>query len=232
MYAKSNVSYSKKVNSTREPEKFCNACFKAGKDKSFYTSHFTKSVPGPRGIVVCPTVLSASCSYCGQSGHWANDKYCSAMRSDKKQTDKQTDKFSKVVNVSSVPLKSSKNEKRGGFASLCDSDDEDEKPIVGVKRERSTLPEAPLPKAGMSWASIASSAPPVKPIEKMGATTSYYIPTANSSEAEKEAFKILKERRDEVFSRINKKLSWTDEYYDDSDEENEADEEYVDNSAW
>lgn len=48
---------------------FCKVCYDTGKSESEYTSHFVKDVPGPKGIVVCPTLLSLECRYCKKIGH-------------------------------------------------------------------------------------------------------------------------------------------------------------------
>jgi hypothetical protein len=52
--------------------KFCGVCKNAGKSESEYTSHYTKSVPGPKGIVVCPTILKNRCNKCDQFGHFSD----------------------------------------------------------------------------------------------------------------------------------------------------------------
>jgi hypothetical protein len=54
--------------SSRKP--YCAVCFKAGKPLDVYTNHFTKSSLGPDAVVVCPTILAASCSYCKKTGHF------------------------------------------------------------------------------------------------------------------------------------------------------------------
>jgi hypothetical protein len=58
-----------------ENKPFCGTCKNAGRPYSEYTSHFTKSVPGPHGIVTCPLILSAVCGNCQQRGHFTN--FCS-----------------------------------------------------------------------------------------------------------------------------------------------------------
>jgi hypothetical protein len=82
-----------------EQKKFCSVCQKAGKSEREYTSHFTKSVPGPKGIVICPTILFSECTFCHQRGHWANEDHCPALKEKKRmqknmqtQVDKPVDK--------------------------------------------------------------------------------------------------------------------------------------------
>jgi len=53
---------------------FCRVCMQAGKSQSEYSTHYTMSVPGPRGVVVCPYLLSLECRYCHELGH--TPKYC------------------------------------------------------------------------------------------------------------------------------------------------------------
>ena len=63
---------SNRNNTSSKP--FCKVCFDAGKSETLYTNHFVKSNPGPKGKVVCPTLLSMKCSYCKENGHTV--KYC------------------------------------------------------------------------------------------------------------------------------------------------------------
>jgi hypothetical protein len=48
---------------------FCKVCHDSGKSEAEYTSHFVKSEPGPKGVVVCPVLLANICNYCKQKGH-------------------------------------------------------------------------------------------------------------------------------------------------------------------
>ena len=59
-------------------KKYCKVCHKAGKSEKEYTSHFTKSVPGDKGIVVCPTILRNRCVKCNNYGHFAD--FCKESR--------------------------------------------------------------------------------------------------------------------------------------------------------
>lgn len=59
-----------------EQKKYCKVCHKAGKSEKEYTSHFTKSVPGDKGIVVCPTILRNLCVKCNKHGHFSD--HCTA----------------------------------------------------------------------------------------------------------------------------------------------------------
>lgn len=59
-----------------EQKKYCKVCHKAGKTEKEYTSHYTKSVPGDKGIVVCPTILRNLCVKCNKYGHFSD--HCTA----------------------------------------------------------------------------------------------------------------------------------------------------------
>lgn len=48
---------------------FCKVCQDAGKSEKEYTSHFVRSEPGPRGKIVCPTLLAQECKHCLKKGH-------------------------------------------------------------------------------------------------------------------------------------------------------------------
>jgi len=65
---------------------FCKVCRDAGKTEAEYTSHFVKSEPGPRGKVVCPTLLNLKCTYCQENGHMVS--YCIQLQQNKKNKEK------------------------------------------------------------------------------------------------------------------------------------------------
>jgi hypothetical protein len=192
---------------------FCNACFKAGKDESVYTNHFPKSSAGPNGVVVCPTILAASCNYCRKTGHWANEKFCPAMKRDIREKEKEV----RIPIAPGLPDNQSNN--KGRFAGLSvDDDSDDDEQLIGRKRER----DVPLPKAGVSWASMASQEPIPKPDKSV---TIYVSQKVNKpvelTAKEKEAFKILAERKRENI----KTWDWAADS-DSEDEESEC------TSAW
>lgn len=61
---------------------FCKVCKDAGKSEAEYSSHFVKSEPGIKGIVVCPTLLAQACTYCHRTGHTVG--YCEALKKQQK----------------------------------------------------------------------------------------------------------------------------------------------------
>ena len=70
---------------------FCKVCFDAGLPVADYTDHFVKSIPGPDGKVVCPTLLNQNCRICKKPGHTST--YCSEYRSrrDDRRDDRHRD---------------------------------------------------------------------------------------------------------------------------------------------
>ena len=57
---------------------FCPVCKSAGKSEEKYTSHYVRASPHPDAKVVCPTLLSRECKFCGVKGH--TPKYCPAQK--------------------------------------------------------------------------------------------------------------------------------------------------------
>lgn len=105
-------------NNKTSSKSFCKVCFDAGKSESFYTNHFVKSEPGPKGKVVCPTLLSMKCSYCKDTGHTV--KYC-AKASNKNKIEKT--ESATTANTTQKNMKTKKNVSNR-FTTL-DSDDDD-----------------------------------------------------------------------------------------------------------
>lgn len=173
----SAAAYSRSTaTSTARPErKYCGVCHKKGLPESVYTSHFTKSVPGDKGIVTCPTILNAVCSFCKGKGHWADIKFCSAMRSQAKNNRRDTktvfdaDGFSqKVVRPrASEPDSASAYDRPSKNVTLYDclnDSDDDETPTLVNQRVPAVVKPAAvaLPTPGVSWASMASRPPVVR----------------------------------------------------------------------
>jgi hypothetical protein len=198
-------------NSNVAKTPYCDVCYKKGKPESVYTSHYPKSVPGPNGITTCPTILAAVCSYCGQNGHWANEKFCSAMRKDAKRS----------VVAKQLPVQEEKKRKVENIFEALRAADDDVVfvPDVVVHKEKKAL---------TSWADIAKKPPAL--VSASTDATIYY--TSKNTEpimtpAEREAYKILMERRASGYFDIKRENFWNqDEEEDDEEEEYGGNEEY------
>jgi len=72
---------------TVSPDKtpFCGTCYKAGRSREEYTSHFTRKTKDTNSEVVCPLILNSTCSNCQKLGHWR--KYCPDLFTKQKDED-------------------------------------------------------------------------------------------------------------------------------------------------
>jgi len=74
-----------KMSSNKKQQKFqtpfCKVCYDAGKSENEYTSHYVRSEQGANGKVVCPTLLTQECGYCGACGH--TPKFCQVLTANK-----------------------------------------------------------------------------------------------------------------------------------------------------
>lgn len=221
-----SATYNNRVASVpkEKASAYCDVCFKKGLPESVFKSHFTKSAPGPSGVVTCPTILAASCRYCGKSGHWANEKHCPVMRADVK-LGRRFETVEKGVSSKGISSKgvSSKgvSVRKNTFAVLdcCDDDDIELPSDKGVVVPVVPVVAAPLPKPGISWSDMARKPASIVPLVE---ETVYYSQRKENKEvlsaSEKEALKILMERREAgCFKKSN--LSWCVESDDEDDEE-------------
>ena len=225
-------------NSVEKRAPYCDTCYRKGLSPKEYTSHFTRSEPGPRGVVVCPTILSAVCKTCGEKGHWANDKFCPVMRRESKmynQTKREELKKTKTKTDTHIAAPK-KNDNL--FAVLMD----DEEPVVIAPHVK-----AKAVNVKPSWADMAKKAAPLPPplpfpvpfdkaFKPLSFQTIYYDSkdfTPLMTDAEREALKILQERKAAGYFET-KRSSWLDS----SDDEDEDEDEYnmaeavVDDEEW
>jgi len=142
-----DYSRSKFATAEKQVKKFCGVCQKAGLSEKDYTSHFTKSAPGPQGTVICPTILNNECSFCFEFGHFKSA--CPALAERKKQQ-KRSEMQEKRVQFKEQPVQKQISSNRGGFSVLDDSDDETP---VGLKR---TFSQADLHKEVKKVTKVAS----------------------------------------------------------------------------
>jgi len=198
-------------------KKYCRVCHKAGKPASEYESHYTKSVPGPKGIVTCPMILASVCNRCGQSGHFSD--HCTI----KKNMPFKNNRLSAPAPATATAATAVRRSENG-FAALAALDD-DEVVMPVVKRPKITVEKEieSLAPNGVSFAAMLLKPAPV-PIVETGFKISPKLQTLMAVEKSEKlllAEKIVTER---------KYRSWADSS---SDEESDCDEdEYVDNSAW
>ena len=208
-------------------KKFCGVCQKAGLSEREYTSHFTKSVPGPQGIVICPTILNNECSFCYKLGHFKSG--CPVIierdRIQKKTILEVKQESKPVVEKKTVTFSNS----RGGFAALDDFSD-DEAPVA-MKRKFQPKTNEEWPALSTvaakpandkpSFASIAANPIPVKKVDTSRPNICGFTVLTKSGQE-------YVPTKEELKKEEPKKWDWGAESSDDEDE----DEDYVDNSAW
>lgn len=165
-----------KFAAEKTAKKYCGVCHKAGLSEKEYTSHYTKSTPGEKGIVICPTILNNECSFCYNLGHFKSA--CPAIaerdRMEKKRALEEKRQYYKEQKQRATEVKKPTSS-RNAFAALRDSSD-DEAP-VSLKRTHSVANEvkeewpalcsvtAKTTTDAPSFASIAANPPPVKKME-------------------------------------------------------------------
>ena len=178
-------------------KKFCGVCKKAGKSEEEYTSHFTKSVPGPKGIPTCPLILSSVCKCCFIRGHFADHCPKRILVEKKASVTASTTAVTATIKLrigkKSIEASSSKNR----FDLLRDLEDDEVDPVIVV----STTP------AKKTFASVLAS-PPCAPMKN---TTTPSIQAKITITSPVKMDRLLKPRR-----------SWADT---DSDTEEEDEDE-------
>ena len=111
---------------------FCGVCYNSGKTEKEYTSHYTKSVAGVKGLVCCPTILQHTCEYCKEKGHFKAN--CRALKKKEKMNQIENQKDFKEINkkntqkiLKNAPAPSKKTAFALAFGD--DSDDEIDKKV-------------------------------------------------------------------------------------------------------
>ena len=141
----------KQQNTNTMKKPFCKVCYDTGKPAEIYNNHFVKDIPGPKGVVICPTLLSLECRYCKQKGHTVSK--CPAVA--EKRSHK---KYVKKTNT--VPEKNDKKptpKRNTNRFDLLETDDEtpdepkETTPEVEIEDELKTLTRNPN-----SYASVLS----------------------------------------------------------------------------
>jgi len=197
-------------------KKYCGICHKAGKPASEYESHYTKSVPGPSGIVTCPLILASVCNRCGKSGHFSD--HCSM----KKPLPPKNNRLSSRV-AAPAPAPAPVRSYANTYAALAADDDEEEvvKPVVVKQQPKMTVEKeiASLAPNGVSFAAMLLKPAPA-PVVETGFKLSPNIQTLLASEEKSE--KLLLAERIIAERSTSKHRSWVE--FSDDEEEDEDDE--------
>jgi hypothetical protein len=157
---------------------FCKVCYDTGKSAEIYNNHFVKDIPGPKGVVICPTLLSLECRYCKQKGHTVSK--CPAV------AEKRSHK--KYVKTTTVPEKNDKKptpKRNTNRFDLLETDDEtpdepkETTPEVEIEDELKTLTRNPNSYASvLSRIRSPSTSPPIllEPCTPEGSPPPLYEP--------------------------------------------------------
>lgn len=204
-----------KVQSPNKAKPFCKVCHDAGKPIEVYTSHFVKSDPGPKGKVVCPTLLEQACTFCHTNGHTVS--YCMELKMRNK--DRRRQDFKKKEE----PKKTKKLTRKNAFLELMEDSDSDNESVVAevnvIKIEEfpALCQQTNVSKQqGMSYANMAA-----KPVVKMAAT----LPEPVQVAAEEDDYEHIPQ-----IKRQEKMRSWAD--WSDSDDDDDVSVLSVSNDAW
>ena len=190
-------------------KKFCKVCNDAGKSEKEYTSHYVRSMPGPNGKVICPTLLNQECKYCFKRGHTV--KFCTLLEKSKKT---QT-----VTTSSKQKIEPTKHQAppTNVFNVLCDSDEEEHNTKVSNTTAVDEFPVLSTFEPVKTSASAFSYADALTKINKVTFVEPVVVIPAIKA------------------TTIRKKFSWLDcESSSDEEDNNElyTPVAYEDNSAW
>jgi len=160
---------------------YCKVCHDAGKSEKEYTSHFVKSAPGPEGKVVCPTLLSQSCGYCGSCGH--TPKFCPTLAAEKAAEEKalkqaaRRDALEKREAEKAAPKPAVAKKPQSIFAAAFDSDSDSETEKKVSKKVSNIKQSAPKPVTIVAQPAAKSAPKLVAKVEEFPA-----LPSAAKSE--------------------------------------------------
>lgn len=127
----SSARYNRNKHASQSVDKkFCGVCKNAGLSEREYTSHFTKSVPGPKGIVVCPTILQNVCSFCKCQGHFkANCSELKRMNRRLREDEVAVKRSHYATATATVSKKKQTHTQTSNRFAVLDSDEEEEQTI-------------------------------------------------------------------------------------------------------
>lgn len=123
----SSARYNRNKHASQSVDKkFCGVCKNAGLSEREYTSHFTKSVPGPKGIVVCPTILQNVCSFCKCQGHFKAN--CSELKRMNRRI-REDEVYVKRAHYATATATDSKKKQTSNRFAVLSPDEEEEQTI-------------------------------------------------------------------------------------------------------
>ena len=194
-------------------KKYCGVCHKAGKPANEYESHYTRSIPGPNGVITCPIILSAVCNSCGKSGHFAD--HCNISKSSSLSKKHSSNKMMTTIHKKPNNM----------FSALADYDDEN--PVANVKKitvTKETIKKEirNLAPNGVSFADMLMK--PAAQVKENSHTTITAAPQTNT-ESDNIAKILFAEK---ILSQRNR-CSWLDSDSEAEDDYDFGDDDYDEN---
>jgi Fe-S cluster biosynthesis and repair protein YggX len=207
----------------------CVACEAAGKPVKEFSSHWVKDSTGK---VICPTLLSQNCRFCGKPGH--TTKYCDALKKKKEadEAQKRPCLYCRQIghNVSTCVKKQTweaniekdkkleESKKKNRFAAAFESDSEDEEVQVQASKPAQKKKEE---EPEQYPALMTTHFLPIEPVQpgKMSYATMLAMTTAPTRP--KAALKTEPEPEPMSFKPLNMKKydNWADASSSDEDED-------------
>lgn len=150
----------------KQSKPLCKVCKDAGKCESEYLSHFVKSDPGPKGVVVCPTLLAYTCTYCRKPGHSVG--YCLVLKTKNKEVTRLGAKRKYDNTWSTAPNKNKKALSK--FMALVDSSDDEvdeevEEIVIKEAFPALSTPRRTFPKSCVNAVTDDKPVPVVAPVK-------------------------------------------------------------------
>jgi hypothetical protein len=208
------------TNTKNVPKPHCKVCFDAGKPESEYTSHWVRTLPDRSGksTITCPTLLNTECRYCSQIGH--TTKFCKVLEKYNKEREREEKVQKKEVKKTA---KQPKPVAANAFASLCDSDTDEEEvseyPTLKVvlPTVKQVLPTVKQQEVKTGWAAIVAKPAEIKKVVEPTKPTGLVMLSDYIKPVEEK--KVMKPAPWAKSQSVVKK-SWADE----SDSEDETEE--------
>jgi hypothetical protein len=143
------------LNQSQKMKPFCKICYDSGKPESLYSNHFVRESRDINSRVVCPTLLSVSCRFCGVRGHTVSKCKKALMTPTKYNVEY------KKINEADI-----KSVKKNLFDCLSDEEEDNMDTVSDVSTVFPMLSErcAPCtpPRSEISYASVLCAPAPVK----------------------------------------------------------------------
>lgn len=195
---------------------FCKVCHDAGKPESEYTSHFVRSDLGPKGKVVCPTLLSLECRYCFEKGHTVS--FCVVLKKHKNADKKAVARTEFAEASVQSPLKAP-TKATNRFGTLDQDAASDKAKETQVKKQTKAKEEFPV-LCGV----------PKKEVLKPSTTLSYAAQAAKALDMPVLTRQSHYKEKPAIQKKVSKRWAdWTDS---DDDEDEEVEDVEISEGGW